>query len=99
MNVKTPRLEKKSNCITLDYLEFFCQQKQLVIGCRRGEEEVWISPLGPHPSDLTSDELHDILKTTSLFEIRKMLEGEVESVDSEFLTRKELEQLIRRMMN
>ena len=48
---------RKTDWITLDYLEFFCQQNHLVIGCKRGEEEVWISPLGPHPSSLTSKEV------------------------------------------
>lgn len=87
------------NWITLDYLEFFCQKNHLVIGCKRGEEEVWISPLGPHPSHLTSEELHDILKESSLFEIRKMLQKDPDFIDSQFVTRQELEQQIKKMMN
>jgi len=61
---------RKTDWITLDYLEFFCQQNHLVIGCKRGEEEVWISPLGPHPSSLTSKEVQHILRGSADFEIR-----------------------------
>lgn len=85
--------------ITLDYLELLCQQKHLVIGCRRGEDEVWISPLGPHPSSLTSDEVQEILRKSARFEIRTTLDDDLDLVTSEFLTRAELEQQIRRIMN
>ena len=61
---------RQMDWITLDYLEFFCQQNHLVVGCKRGEDEVWISPLGPHPSDLTSKEVQDILRGSARFEIR-----------------------------
>ncbi len=70
-----------------------------MIGCRRGEDEVWISPLGPHPSDLTSEEVHTILRESRLFEVREMTEQEEAVSGSHFMTRKELEQKIRRMMN
>lgn len=90
---------KHNEWITLDYLEFFCQKNQLLIGCKRGDEEMWISPLGPHPSTLTSAEVNDILRESSLFEIRQMLERDPELVTSTSLTRAELEAQIRRMMN
>ena len=90
---------KHEDWITLDYLEFFCQRNHLIIGCQRGEEEVWISPLGPHPSTLTSAEVHDILRESPLFEIRKILQNEPDLTDSDSITRTELEQRIQRMMN
>ena len=90
---------KHKDWITLDYLEFFCQRNHLIIGCQRGEEEVWISPLGPHPSTLTSAEVHDILRESPLFEIRKILQNEPDLTDSDSITRTELEQRIQRMMN
>lgn len=85
--------------ITLDYLELFCQQNQLVIGCKHGDDEVWISPLGPHPTDLTSDEVRDILKETAHFEIRTTLDEDLDLTTSHFLSRTELEQRIRQLMN
>ncbi|MEE8348077.1 MAG: hypothetical protein V3R94_00785 [Acidobacteriota bacterium] len=90
---------KNINWITLDYLEFFCQQNQLVIGCTSGEEEVWISPLGPHPSGLTSDEVQDILSQSSRFEVRRALEEDLDLSSSRYVTRIELEKRIRRLMN
>jgi hypothetical protein len=90
---------RKTEWITLDYLEFFCEQNSLVIGCTRGGEEVWISPLGPHPSDLTSDEVRQILEGSAQFELRKASVQDSEITLSEFLTRAELEQQIRRLMN
>ncbi len=90
---------KNINWITLDYLEFFCQQNQLVIGCKCGEEEVWISPLGPHPSSMTSTEVQDILTQRSRFEVRRALEEDLELPSSHFVTRTELEKRIRRLMN
>ena len=90
---------RKTDWITLDYLEFFCQQNHLVIGCKRGEEEVWISPLGPHPSNLTSKEVQHILKGSANFEIRTTLDEDLELTHSHFMSRDELEQQIRRLMN
>ncbi|MDA2934563.1 hypothetical protein MYX82_09505 [Acidobacteria bacterium AH-259-D05] len=90
---------KKMDWITLDYLEFFCQQNQLVIGCKHGEDEIWISPLGPHPSHLTSQEVQDILRKSARFEVRTTLDEELELTSSHFVSRKELEQQIRRLMN
>ncbi len=90
---------RQMDWITLDYLEFFCQQNHLVVGCKRGEDEVWISPLGPHPSDLTSKEVQDILRGSSSFEIRTTLDEELELTSSQFMSRAELEQKIRRLMN
>lgn len=85
--------------ITLDYLEFFCQQNQLVIGCKCGEEEVWISPLGPHPSSLTSDEVQAIFTQSSRFEVRRALDEDLDLSSSHFVTRRELEKRISRLIN
>lgn len=85
--------------ITLDYLEFFCQQNHLVIGCKHGDTEVWISPLGPHPSDLTSDQVRNILRESPRFELRRTLDEELDLATSHTLSRLELEQRIQRMMN
>ena len=90
---------KNINWITLDYLELFCQQNQLVIGCKCGEEEVWISPLGPHPSSLTSAEVQSILTQSSRFEVRRALDEDLDLSSSHFVTRTELEKRIRRLMN
>ena len=86
--------------ITLDYLELFCEQNHMVIGCEDGDHQLWISPLGPHPSSLTSKEVHQILTESALFEVRTMSEDTEETETPSFiLTRSELEQRIRRMMN
>ncbi len=85
--------------ITLDCLELFCQKNHLLIGCKRGEEEVWISALGPHPSWLTSREVHDILRDSSSFEVRELLQHDPDLIDSRSITRPELEQQIAKMMN
>ena len=87
------------NWITLDYLVVLCQTNQLLIGCTRGEGELWISPLGPHPSTLTPQELNDILKRSSLFEVRKLLAEDPDLEETSFVTRLELEQKIRQLMN
>ncbi|MDA2927604.1 hypothetical protein MYX78_10325, partial [Acidobacteria bacterium AH-259-G07] len=76
---------RETDWITLDYLEFFCQQNHLIIGCKRGDDEVWISPLGPHPSTLTSDEVHDILRKSGRFEIRSALDEDSDLTTSHFL--------------
>ena len=89
---------RKTDLITLDYLEFFCQRNHLVVGCKRGEEEIWISPLGPHPSDLTSKEVQDILRGSASFEIRTTLDEDLELTSSHFMSRAELEQQIRRLV-
>lgn len=90
---------KGKNWITIDYLELLCEKNHLIIGCKSGEEEVWISPLGPHPSDLTSQEVQDILKGSSLFEIRKMLHRDPDLVESDYVSRVELEQKIKKLLN
>ena len=87
------------NWITLDYLELLCQTNQLLIGCARGESELWISPSGPHPSTLTPQELNDILRGSSLFEVRKLLAEDPDLEETSFETRLELEQQIRQLMN
>ena len=90
---------RQMDWITLDYLEFFCQQNHLVVGCKRGEDEVWISPLGPHPSDLTSKEVQEILRGGARFEILTTLDEELDLTSSHFMSRAELEQKIRRLVN
>jgi hypothetical protein len=85
--------------ITLDYLELFCQHNRLVVGCRNDDGEVWISPLGPHPTSLTAEEVRAILTDSALFEVRAVSDDDSPPVDSRFLTRPELEQRIRQMMN
>ena len=90
---------RKADWITLDYLEFFCQQQSIMIGCKTGEDEVWISALGPHPSDLTSNQIHEILGQTAHFELRTAREEDMDLGSSTLLTREELELRIRRMMN
>jgi hypothetical protein len=89
-----------SQWITLDYLEFFCQCNQVMIGCRTTHDEIWISALGPEPSELTADEVQDILHDSSLFELRQMLQDDEAVIDeSLLLTRRELEQRLRILMN
>ena len=91
---------KESSWITLDYLEFFCQRNQIMIGCRSSNVEIWISALGPEPSELSPDEVRDILHESSLFELRNMLEDDETLIDeSLLLTRKELEQRLKILMN
>ena len=85
--------------IRLDYLEFFCEKHHLIIECVTDEQEVWISPLGPHPSTLTSDQVHDILRESSLFEIRKLRQGDPDFARRRSMTRSELEQHIQKMMH
>jgi len=89
----------KTDWITLDYLELFCQRQSILIGCRIGEEEVWISAFGTHPSGLTPNDIHEILSQTVHFELRTALEEEVPLGSATTLTREELEQQIRRLMN
>ncbi len=93
-------MNMENRWITLDYLELFCEQNHMVIGCQDGDHQLWISPLGPHPSSLTSTEVHQILTESALFEVRTMSEDTEETeTPSFFLTRSELEQRIKRMMN
>ncbi|MFB3905445.1 MAG: hypothetical protein ACE15E_18520 [Acidobacteriota bacterium] len=90
----------ESRWITLDYLELFCEQNHMVIGCQDGDHQLWISPLGPHPSSLSAKEIHQILTESALFELRIMSDATEENeTPSFFLTRSELEQRIKRMMN
>ena len=90
---------RQKDWITLDYLELFCEKNNLVIGCNRGGETMWISPLGPHPSRLTSGEVHEILQESGLFEVRKILGQDPDLIDSHSITRSELAQQIKKMMN
>jgi hypothetical protein len=91
---------KESSWITLDYLEFFCQRNQMMIGCRSSHDEIWISALGPEPNELSVDEVRDILRESSIFELRNMLQDDETLIDeSLLLTRKELEQRLKVLMN
>jgi len=93
-------MSSENRWITLDYLELFCEQHHMVIGCQDGDHQLWISPLGPHPSSLSSREVHQILTESALFELRIMSDDTEETeTPSFFLTRSELEQRIQRMMN
>ena len=93
-------MDAENRWITLDYLELFCEQNRLVIGCQGGDHQLWISSLGPHPSSLTSSEVRQILTQSALFELRSMSDDSEESEPpSFFLTRAELIQRIQRMMN
>jgi hypothetical protein len=84
--------------ITLDYLEFFCQQNQILVGCLHADQELWISGLGPHPSHLTADQVEMIIKEASWFKVRR-----VSAVPSEapisLVSRRELEESLRRIVN
>jgi hypothetical protein len=85
--------------ITLDYLELYCSQHRLMVGCADQEEDVWISDLGPHPSNLTSDEIAAVLHATGLFEIRRPTDEDFEDPEGCLVSREELEERIRRMLN
>ncbi len=87
--------------INIDYLELFCQTNQMVVGCKAGdeEEEVWISALGPHPSHLTADEIQNILKQSASFELRNLLADDDQFEDTYIVTRNELQQRLRRLLN
>ncbi len=87
------------NWITLDYLEFFCDRNRLLVHCHESGDELWISALGSHPSHLSADEIGEILRRSRHFEIRGFQEEEsVEEPESYVLTRLEMEDRIRRMM-
>jgi hypothetical protein len=91
---------KNAEWITIDYLEFFCQRNQLMIGCRSDESEIWISELGLEPTGLSVDEVQGILKESSLFELRSLLAEEESFIDDSLvLTRGELEQRLRLLLN
>ncbi|HXK60031.1 MAG TPA: hypothetical protein PLP42_09045 [Acidobacteriota bacterium] len=92
-------MNARNRWITLDYLEIFCEQHQLMIGCESADNQLWISPLGPHPSSLTASEVHQILTDSALFEVRAMSDDDEEAEAPFFLTRAELEQRIKRMLN
>ena len=85
--------------ITLDYLELFCSQHRLMVGCVDHDQDVWISDLGPHPSNLTSDEIAAVLQATALFEIRRPSDEDFEDPEGCLVSRAELEERIRRMLN
>ena len=61
--------------ITLGYRELYYSQNHIVAGRVDQEEDVWISDLGPHGSNLTFDELAAVLEATALFEIRRPTDG------------------------
>lgn len=82
--------------IRLDYLEFLCQAKTLVLGCRSGDEEVWISPLGSHPQHFSRQKTSQIVQDTREFEVIQI----IRDLDVQYsLTRQELANEIRRLVN
>jgi len=97
-------MSKQLDWITLDYLEIYCRNNHLVIGCRSLENELWISPTGSHPTDLTSDKVKDLLRKCTSFELRTLLRGQEEDAesslpDSAFLSREELQVRLSRLLN
>jgi hypothetical protein len=84
--------------ITLDYLEFFCQQNQILVGCLHADQELWISGLGPHPSSLTSEQVEEIIKEASWFKVRRVAAASSE-VPTSMVSRRELEESLKRIVN
>jgi hypothetical protein len=84
--------------ITLDYLEFFCQQHQILVGCLHADQELWISGLGPHPSHFTSEQVQNIIKQASWFKLRRVSTASSEAPTS-LVSRKELEESLKRLVN
>lgn len=86
----------RKNLLTLDYLEFFCQSRVMIIGCKQGGEEVWISPFGPHCDDLSRDQLDSFVDSSSEFEIIQVMRD----LDVKYsLSRSELESRLQMMVN
>ncbi len=93
---------KLNSRITLQYLEYYCTAKDILIGCRQGDDELWISCLGSHPSDLSASQVDQILDESRLFEVREYRYGEEDHGEDPprlLLTRKELEERLGRMVN
>ncbi|HSR52622.1 MAG TPA: hypothetical protein VLV83_17500 [Acidobacteriota bacterium] len=85
-------MNAKLNLITLNHLEFFCQQNQLMVkGRTRGGQELWVSPLGAHSGDLSYEQIDDALGGISTFELRELLSRDDSSRVSYFVSRNELE--------
>lgn len=94
--------QEQTDCITVEYLELFCQNNRLVVGCRGEEdEELWISSLGPHPSDLTARQVRQILRESAVFELRAMADqdGDPAEVIPVVVSRNELQQRLKRLLN
>lgn len=92
MEENTPR----KNLLTLDYLEFFCQSRIMIIGCKQDEQEVWISPFGPHCDDLSRDQIDGFVDSSSEFEIIQVMRD----LDVKYsLTRSELESQLQLLVN
>ena len=88
---------RKVNLISMDYLEMLCERQGIAVNCIRGDDELWITALGPHPSHLTSRDIEGILRESSRFEIYK-IDGD-RSFESRPVPRNELESRIRRLVN
>lgn len=83
----------KHNLITLNHLEFFCQQNQLMVkGRTQAGKELWVSPLGAHSGDFSYEQIDEALGGISTFELRELLSRPDTSRVSYFVTRNELEQ-------
>ncbi len=91
----------KSSCITLDYLEIYCHRNSLVVGCRTEEDELWVSELGPEPSELSQTEIQEILRECRIFELRKQNDEEEDELfeSSSVVTRPEMEARLRGLLN
>ena len=89
--------DRPVNWISMEYLEMLCERKGIAVNCIRGNDELWITELGPHPSHLTAQDIEQILRESSHFEIYKIKSDR--SFESFALPRTELETKIRRMVN
>lgn len=79
--------------ITPEYLEFFCRNNDLMIGCGGAEERVWVSPFG-FSGKAPRHRIGDILGKSSNFEVIPMSEA---SGARYFVTRTELEAQLNRL--
>lgn len=90
------KMSLKKNLLTLDYLEFFCQSRVMIIGCKKGGQEVWISPFGLHSDDLSRDQIDGFVDSSSEFEIIQVMRD----LDVKCsLSRSELESRLEMMVN
>ena len=95
--MRYPRRGDKANWISMDYLEMLCERKGIAVNCIQGDYELWITALGPHPSDLTARDIERILRACSQFEIYKIESDR--SFRSYPVPRRELETRIKQLVN
>lgn len=89
--------ERAVNWISIEYLELLCERSGIAVNCIRGDDELWITELGPHPSHLTAQDIEKILRESSQFEIYKIQSDR--SFESFPVPRTELESKIRQMVH